>query len=185
MGTAAGRAHQAFAPRALELAETFPFGFFLSEGATRKLAGAKFGGGTGAAAGFLTGGPVGAVIGGIGGALGGAGLCIIVTACSDNYEEIALAKRYRAKHMSRNQLKGYYCVSDDIVEKMEHDIQYRSNIRTRLVEPLLRVGAERLGEEYGGKPSDEDKATAVQFLSLLERIGSEMPYYQRKNGEII
>ena len=184
VGTAAGRLHQAYAPSWLEQAETFPFGFFLSKGATQKLAGAKFGGVVGAATGFLTGGPVGAVIGGIGGALGGAGICIILTACAESAEEIALAKRYREHYMNTAAKRGYYMVAEPIAARMQHDEIYCQHIRHALVLPLLRYGAYTLGET-AQRPSLKDEEMAEAFLGLCEGLGRSVRQYVRQTGEIV
>lgn len=186
VGTAAGRAHQAFAPRALELAETFPFGFFLPKGATRKLAGAKFGAVSGAATGFvLSGGnPIGAIAGGILGGLGGAGICIILTACAENAEEIALAKRYREWYMSTEAKRGYYMLAEPIAARMQADEAYRQRIRHALVLPLLRYGAHALGET-DARPSLEDQDVAGAFLDLCQYLGRSVPQYVRYTGEVV
>ena len=186
VGTAAGRVNQAFAPRALEKAQTFPFGFFLSEGTNRKLAGGMVGAVSGAATGWaLSGGnPIGAIAGGVLGGLGGAGICIILTACAESAEEIALAKRYRERFMSTEAKRGYYMLAESIAARMQEDETYCQHIRQALVLPMLRWGAYALGESVM-HPSANDEDIAWAFLSLCESLGQSVRQYVRNTGEIV
>lgn len=153
----------------------------------RALSGAAAGAGMGALAGTFVfpgiGTAAGAIIGGIAGGLTG-GLCIVLTACAENAEEIALAKRYRERWMSKEAKRGYYMLAEPIAARMQTDAAYCSLIRHVLVEPLLRYAAFDLGEtkEY---PTTEDYDVAGTFLGLCEELGRSVPQYVRDTGEVV
>jgi len=136
----------------------------------------------GAGAGFLAGGPIGAIAGGLFGGLGGGGLCILVTACAEHPEEIALAKRYRALHMSKAAVRGYYVLAEPIAARMQQDKAYCGYIREALVEPLLRYGAYQL-HETETRPTENDRAVAGAFLDLCDELGKSVRTYRRQTGE--
>lgn len=182
VGASVGKFSQQ-SPRALELANTFPFGFFLPKGATSRLASARVGLGVGGLLGYLTGGPVGGIIGAVGGGLG-VGLCIVLTACAENAEEIALAKRYRERFMSTEAKRGYYMLAEPVAARMRADTAYCQHIRHALVLPLLRVAAHALGEG-DTYPSVEDQEVAHAFLDSCEFLGRSVRQYVRQTGEVV
>ena len=135
----------------------------------------------GAVAGTIVAPGIGTLIGaGVGGLIGG--LCILVTACAEHPEEIALAKRYRDRYMTTEARRGYYVLAEPIAARMKQDQCYRNHIRRALVEPLLRYGAYEL-HETDVKPSEHDKTVTFGFLDLCEELGESIQHYRRENGE--
>ena len=156
-----------------------------------KLAGHATGAATGAALGALAGTVVfpgigtaaGAVIGAAAGGLS-ATFCILVTACAEHPDEIALARRYRDAKMSKAAIRGYYMLAEPIAARMHTDAAYCHQIRRALVLPLLRFGAHEL-EETRQRPSLHDEDISIAFLELCEGVGESVRQYTRQTGEVV
>ena len=147
------------------------------------------GGLTGAAAGgvigFAIGGFAGAAVGALAGGLSGAGICILVTCCHGrDSEEVALARRYRDMYLDAVDLRGYYAVGEPMVCEMQNNPRYTDEVRTELVEPLLKWGAFVLGESEE-PPSEEEAWKAGAFLRHIRAVGELMESYVRSNGEVV
>jgi len=147
------------------------------------------GGLTGAAAGgvigFAIGGFAGAAVGALAGGLSGAGICILVTCCHGrDSEEVALARRYRDTYLDAVDLRGYYAVGEPMVREMQNNPRYTDEVRTELVEPLLKWGAFVLGESEE-PPSEADARKAGTFLRYIRAVGETMESFTRSNGEVV
>jgi hypothetical protein len=185
-GGTLGKASQKFAPHALEVAQTFPFGFFTSDKTTRRLSGAHLGLVAGAGLGFATGGPVGAIIGGIFGGLKGGGVCIIHEAAyGPRSIEVKIAQAYRDTFLDLPMQRAYHKLYEPVAAHMQQDAAYRMHLRRTLVDRLIRYGAAHVGIPYAPvQPGDRE--TAEAFLAQLRAEGQRMTApYHRRNGEVI
>jgi len=165
-------------------------------GAVKGLTGATVGGAAGAGSAIAIGaalgtavGPVGTIVGAaIGGLVAGlqsSGICILVTCCHGrDSEEVALARRYRERYLDAVDLRGYYAVSEPMVYEMQDNPRYTQEVRTELVEPLLKWGAFVLGESVE-PPSEAEARKAGAFLRYIRAVGETMDSFTRSNGETI
>jgi hypothetical protein len=98
--------------------------------------------------------------------------------------EVAIARQFRDRYLTRAQCRAYYFHFTPVAEKMHQDSAYRMHVRTALVDRLVRVGAERLGVAYA-RPSAKDRHVAAQFLQRLAVLGKDMPAVSRPDGSVI
>ena len=123
---------------------------------------------------------VGAGLGFVKGLIG----CVIVSAAHGrDSDEVRVARAFRDTHMTRNQLKGYYAFSEQVVPRMENDAAYKQHVTATLVDPLVRYG--RFLMHAAPRPSQRDICVTLSFLDFLEQTGKTLPYFQRRNGEIV
>jgi hypothetical protein len=196
-GTAAGASGLAYAAPA---AGGFVAGNVLGEwtgdrlvpfGGTREkraiggaLAGAAAGAATGAA---LTswsgpGAVVGAVIGAVAGAVGGS--CIIITACTDkDSPEVEIAREYRDKYMTEEQLRGYYMIAEKIVPVIGKYGSVKRFTYKHLVKNLIEYGKHKLGKTEL-PPSQKSVFITRTFLGMCGLLGMTKRQFVRCNGEV-
>lgn len=149
--------------------------------------GAISGGLGGAGLGFMAGGPLGALLGGGLGSLFGSDLlggCIIVTAATGkDSPEVDVTREYRDKFLTKEQLRGYYMIAEQVVPYMKQDDGVRRYIRDMLVEPLIEYGRWKLGK--GEEPNNAIKVITEQFLDACQTAGEARESYIRYNGEVV
>ncbi len=107
--------------------------------------------------------------------------CIIVTACTDRHSpEVEIAREYRDKFMSPDQLRGYYMIAEAI---MPWVIRHRAFVKTQFVDRLVEYGRYHLG--YSEKtPSRAAYAVSRGFLFLCRLVGNRRESFRRCNGEV-
>ena len=135
--------------------------------------------------GFLVGGPLGAIGGAIFGGLGGGGICIIHEAAyGRESREVAIARRFRDRHMSTPALRAYYALYGPIAKRMREDEPYRAMMRDQLVNRLVRYGAAVMKMDYP-PPDAEDRRVARAFITHLEAmgVGFPSPYFREDTAE--
>lgn len=138
----------------------------------------------GAGVGLLVAGPVGALVGGVVGGLSG-GLCVIHEASYGKASrEVAIARAFRDTRLTRGQLRAYYYHFASVAARMHQDARYRRQVRTELVDRLVRYGAADLGMNYSA-PSPKDIVVATTFLARLTTLGAGMPPVVRPDGSVI
>jgi len=110
--------------------------------------------------------------------------CIIVTAChGPDSEEVEIARKYRDLFMNTKSLRGYYIFSEQAVDQMQRDPNYKEFIEKELVAPLIAFGRFELKE--GPDPGPEVCGIARTFLDMCFFLGHYSLPYKRRNGEII
>lgn len=167
-----------------------------------KTAGAIGSGASGAAAGALAGaaltswsGPgaiVGAALGGLVGAVSDG--CIIVTACtSADSDEVNVARQYRDKFLTPEQLRGYYMIAEKIVPLIVRFPLVRRIVKRFLVDNLVVYGRHALAQIGIGRSLHPElltpgpAATIITrvFLALCRVVGNRKTSFVRCNGEIV
>ena len=148
-------------------------------------------GGASAALALLTGANplVGLAFGGLAGSTWGQKVlsknkCIMVTAChGEESGEVDIAREYRDKHMSKEQIRGYYMIAERIVPGMVDD-KFRQQIKSEIVDPLIEYGKWRLGKTKD-TPSETAREVTAMFLDACRSTGAECTSYVRYNGEVV
>jgi hypothetical protein len=111
-------------------------------------------------------------------------ICIIVTACTNPYSyEVEVAREYRDKFLTQDQLRGYYMLAEKIVPAIKENAKIKRFVKRHLVDNLIEYGEYALGKTTF-KPSLKSKIISKSFLSLIKLIGKTRKSYTRKNGEV-
>jgi hypothetical protein len=156
----------------------------IGKGTWGKVGGSMVGGLVGAGAGFVAGGPIGAIVGGVAGALGGAFCPIHSSSYGSNSREVMIARRYRDEALDPVTLRGYYSWGEPVAFRMMEDVAFQTRIREQVVDPLVRYGAQYLSMAYR-EPLPGDARIAQAWLAYWHQLGQTMPYYVRRNGEVV
>ena len=108
--------------------------------------------------------------------------CIIVTACTDPHSpEVEIAREYRDKFMSTEQLRGYYMIAEAI---MPWVVRHRAFVKRQFVDRLVEYGRYHLG--YTEKaPCRASCAVTRGFLMLCGFAGRRKRVFVRCNGEAV
>ncbi len=107
--------------------------------------------------------------------------CIIVTACTDPHSpEVEIAREYRDKFMSPDQLRGYYMIAEAV---MPWVVRHRAFVKKAFVNRLVEYGSYHLGKTEK-RPSRAACAVACGFLSLCRLVGKHRESFIRCNGEV-
>jgi len=142
---------------------------------------------TNAAIGFLTGGPAGLAVSLAGSALGEFTRknCIIITACTspDSYE-VKIAREFRDKKMTEEQVRGYYIFAELLVPVIEKSDELKEYTKKYLVDRLVDFGEWALGKKQN-KPSQISCIVTLSFLNMCKDIGIQRTSYVRNNGEVV
>jgi hypothetical protein len=110
--------------------------------------------------------------------------CIIVTACTnEDSEEVNIAREYRDKYLSSQQLRGYYIIAEKVVPFINNHLIAKLIIKKLLVDNLVEYGRHELG--MTDKSSYLSKVISKTFLSLCERVGTKRESFVRYNGEVV
>ena len=103
----------------------------------------------------------------------GRGPCIIVTICtSRDSEEVNIARDYRDKYLSIEQLRGYYIIAEKVVPYLKYNI-IKKLVKKFLVDKLI------------SHAKDKHNITTKLFLKLCEHFGQQQLSFVRSNGEIV
>ncbi len=157
-----------------------------------KVAGHATGAATGAAIGAGLGTVVfpgigtaaGAVIGAAAGGLG-ASFCPIHTCSYGNGSlEVDIARAYRSLHLDAQTLRGYYMWGEPTAAAMRKNPVFREQIRTQIVDPLVRYGARSMHMPYHAS-SARDERIARHWLAYWAKLGGSVPVFRRVNGESV
>jgi len=110
--------------------------------------------------------------------------CIIVTACTDRHSpEVEIAREYRDRYLTADQLRGYYMLAEKIVPVIESNGIVKRLVKKWLVDRLVDYGAVVLGK----KPSRALRSSWIvsrAFLSLIRTVGKMREQFVRCNGEV-
>lgn len=120
----------------------------------------------GAGVGFAIGGPVGAGIGAAAGTILGG--CIIISACTHpNSYEVNIAREYRDRYMSLQELVGYYALAEKVVPIMPKKL-----VKRYLVDRLVDYGEVVLGykKELRYRSSRYVKRGFLGLCSFIGRL---------------
>jgi hypothetical protein len=110
--------------------------------------------------------------------------CIIVTACTnEDSEEVNIAREYRDKYLSSQQLRGYYIIAEKVVPFINSHLIAKLIIKKLLVDNLIEYGRHELG--MTDKSSYLSKVISKTFLGLCERVGNKRESFVRYNGEVV
>ena len=102
--------------------------------------------------------------------------CIIVTAChGKDSPEVDIARQYRDKFMSPEEIRGYYIIAEKTVPIMNANKAIKQAIKEGLVDKLIEYGKFKLGMEE--KCSLNAKNITLDFLHDCRTI------YVRQNGK--
>jgi hypothetical protein len=120
--------------------------------------------------------------GGLWGALSGG--CVIVTACTDRHApEVEIAREYRDKYLSPDQLRGYYMIAEKVVPRIERSNRLKKFVKRILVDNLIEYGRFALGKTTK-KPGIASRIITRSFLALCEATGRTRKTFTRSNGEV-
>lgn len=109
--------------------------------------------------------------------------CIIVTACTDRHSpEVNLAREYRDKFLTHEQLSGYYLLAEKIVPILERNEKVRKTCKKWLVDRLVDYGEYKLGKK-ANRPKWSSYVVSKLFLATITAIGFIVPDYQRASRE--
>lgn len=121
--------------------------------------------------------------GGLWGAVTGGG-CVIVTACTDRHApEVEIAREYRDKYLSPDQLRGYYMIAEKVVPRIERSNRLKKFVKRILVDNLIEYGRFALGKTTK-KPGAASRIITKTFLALCEATGRTRKTFTRSNGEV-
>lgn len=132
--------------------------------------------------GTAVGAVIGGIVGGVSAAFGGDGGCIIVTAChGKDSKEVEIARKFRDKFMSPEEIRGYYVMAEKIAPVMRICKPIRDSIKTGLVDSLIEYGKFKL--EITDKCSAKAVEISLRFIKNCGDIGKKIPKYIRTTGE--
>jgi hypothetical protein len=122
--------------------------------------------------------------GGVWSAVTGLFDCIIITACTHRYSpEVNVAREYRDKYMTQEQLRGYYWFAEKLVPQMYFHPKLKRFVKKHLVDHIVRHC-----EEVLDKPNKHgswiDKFVTKTFLMKCSIAGHLLGSYVRRNGEV-
>jgi Tfp pilus assembly protein PilE len=108
--------------------------------------------------------------------------CIIVTACTDPHSpEVEIAREYRDRFMSPDQLRGYYMIAEAV---MPWVIRHKTFVKKHFVDRLVEYGRYHLG--YSEKvPCRASSCVTRGFLMLCGFAGRRKRVFVRCNGEAV
>jgi len=111
------------------------------------------------------------------------GLCIIVTACtSSDSPEVNITREYRDKHMSPEQLRGYYMIAEKVVPLINKHYFVKKFFKG-VVNHLVEYGKYHLYKtDY--EPSATSVLVTKTFLILCGLVGKKKRFV-RCNGEVM
>jgi hypothetical protein len=110
------------------------------------------------------------------------GGCIIVTACTDRHSpEVEIAREYRDKFMSPDQLRGYYMIAEAI---MPFVVKHKAFVKRNLVDRLVEYGRYHLGRTEI-VPCRASCAVTRGFMMLCGFAGRRKRVFVRCNGEAV
>jgi hypothetical protein len=108
--------------------------------------------------------------------------CIIVTACTDRHSpEVEIAREYRDKFMSADQLRGYYMIAEAV---MPWVVRHRAFVKKHFVDRLVEYGRYHLGHSEK-MPCRASCAVTRGFLMLCGLAGRRKRFFVRCNGEAV
>lgn len=106
--------------------------------------------------------------------------CIIVTACTDRHSpEVEIAREYRDRFMSPEQLRGYYMIAETV---MPWVVRHRAFVKKHLVDRLVEYGSYHLGKTEK-VPCRASSCVTRGFLMLCGFAGRRKRVFVRCNGE--
>ena len=134
----------------------------------------------------------GALIAGVPGAVVGAGVglveslfssCIIITAATDPHSyEVNVTREYRDRYLSRQTLRGYYMLGEQIVPLMHKSKLFKRFIKKSLVDHIVKYCEWGIGLRKK-RPIISSFITET-FLSFCDGLGSTKEYFTRLNGKV-
>lgn len=108
--------------------------------------------------------------------------CIIVTACtSPDSEEVNIAREYRDKHLTPEELRGYYVICEKVAPLIHRFALVKSIAKKVLVDNLIKYGRHRLGK--GPFPGALSIFVTTLFLDLCRAVGRRRTSFIRCTGE--
>lgn len=108
--------------------------------------------------------------------------CIIITACTqDESDEVNIAREYRDKFLTQDQLRGYYVIAEKVVPLCRFKA-VKWLVKRFLVDNLITYGKYVLRCEAA--PGWLARHVTESFLALCGKVGSKRESFTRINGEV-
>ena len=112
------------------------------------------------------------------------GGCIIITACTDRHSpEVEIAREYRDKFMTPEELRGYYMLASVIVPILERNKTIRLMVKRWLVDRLVDYGKVVLGKRTTTILTGSRLVSGL-FLMLCRTVGKTRKRFVRSNKEV-
>lgn len=111
--------------------------------------------------------------------------CIIVTACtSADSEEVNIAREFRDKFLTPEQLRGYYMIAEKVVPWIHRFPWVKWVVKRFLVDNLIAYGRYALSSRapYAG---DTAVFVTTYFLRFCGAVGRKRTVFVRANGETV
>jgi hypothetical protein len=107
--------------------------------------------------------------------------CIIITACTDTHSpEVEIAREYRDRFLTPDQLRGYYMIAEKILPFVT---KHKGFFKKYLVDNLIEYGRYAL-DKTSDKPSIPSRIITRLFIGLCWTVGQTRKSFVRANGEV-